>query len=370
MTSRSIAVVILSLTVASCGSTEPESFIDISGRLERSATVTLSASFNGMVLPDSEVDWTAEPLTAVAFGDSGTAVLVETGAVTLVARASRRTVTRDIDIAVPPTIVFDLLRDGNRDIYRVALDGQDTMRLTADFGEDGDPTAAGNTVVFVSFRDGNGELYRTQLAGGTPERLTSTDEPEGTPALSRDGASLAHTRHVAGVFKLWVRSMESGIAARVTDSLGFPGSIETSPTWSPSGDSTVFVSTHAGTADLFTYTSLDSTFAPLGSNSLSSADVEPAWSADGEWVAFASDRTGDTEIYAYELASGDLVRLTDRPGPDGRPAWLDDGRLVYVEWTGGNARLRWLDPAYPGVSHDIDIGLGDPDNPTGVAGEG
>jgi Tol biopolymer transport system component len=83
-------------------------------------------------------------------------------------------------------------------------------------------------------------------------------------------------------------------------------------------------------------------------------------------VAFATDRTGDTEIYLLEVATGALSRLTDRPGDDGQPAWVADGRLVYVAWISGSPRLRWLDPAAPDQVHDIDVGPGEPRHPAGV----
>src|SRR3989441_4332489 len=60
------------------------------------------------------------------------------------------------NVAAPPAIVFDWLRNGNRDIYRAALDGTDTLRLTSDPGDDQHPTERAGTVVFTSYRDGNG----------------------------------------------------------------------------------------------------------------------------------------------------------------------------------------------------------------------
>ncbi len=175
--------------------------------------VTLSASFEGTLLADSAVTWTAEPAGAVMFLGGGIATLAQVGQVTLSAHAAVGTGERTITVATPPTIVFDLLRDGNRDIYRVALDGGDLARLTTDPGDDGDPTAVGDRVVFVSYRDGNGELYATSLSGGAPTRLTFTDVAEAGPALSRDGAWLAYTRTDGGVPKLWVSLSNGGGAS-------------------------------------------------------------------------------------------------------------------------------------------------------------
>jgi Tol biopolymer transport system component len=356
-----------SVLVACGDTTGPDVLaIEVAGRLERSSVVALSARFEGTLLPDSAVTWTAEPAGAVAFFGGDSAALAQAGQVTFTAHAAVGTGSTTIPVATPPTIVFDLLRDGNRDIYRAALDGMDLVRLTTDPGDDGDPTAVGDRVVFVSYRDGNGELYAMPLEGGAPTRLTFTDAAEAGPALSSDGAWLAYTRSDGGVPKLWVSRSDGGAAARVTGSFGFPGSIEASPSWAPSGARLAFVSTAEGTADLFTYTVSTAAFAPLVPDSASRAEVEPAWSPDGAWVAFATDRPGDTEIYLLEVATGELRRLTNRPESDGQPTWVPDGRLVYVAWTGGSPRLRWLDPQVPNEVHDIDVGPGEPRHPAGV----
>jgi Tol biopolymer transport system component len=293
-------------------------------------------------------------------------MLLEAGSITISANAGTESGTITVDIAVPPTIVFDLLKNGNRDIYRASLDGKDTVRLTSDLGDDSDPTVAGDVVVFVSFRDGNGELYMTSLEGGPPTRLTSTDVAEASPALSPDTTLLAYTRSEAGVPKLWIAASDGSNAGRVTADFGFAGSIETSPSWEPNGERVVFVSTSEGTADIFTHTVSTGSFSLLVPDSAFRAEVEPAWNPDGSQVAFATDRTGDTEVYLIQVASGALTRLTNRPGPDGQPTWVGDGRLVYVAWVEGTPRLRWIDPASPNTVHDIDIGSGEPGHPSGT----
>ncbi|MYY87348.1 amidohydrolase family protein [Streptomyces sp. SID335] len=76
-------------------------------------------------------------------------------------------------------------------------------------------------------------------------------------------------------------------------------------------------------------------------------DRGPAWSPDGSRIAFASERGGDPvrggsyRIHVLDLASGDIVRVTGRPGQDGPlqdgpwedfdPTWSPDGeRLLFV----------------------------------------
>src|SRR6184192_1952340 len=91
------------------------------------------------------------------------------------------------NVAAPPAIVFDWLRNCNRDIYRATLDGKDTIRLTSSPGDDQYPTERAGTVVFTSYRDGNGELYAVPSSGGATRRLATTTANETQPALSPAG---------------------------------------------------------------------------------------------------------------------------------------------------------------------------------------
>src|SRR5438128_2480216 len=70
------------------------------------------------------------------------------------------------NVIAPPVIVFDWLRNGNRDIYRAALDGKDIVRLTSDPGDDQHPTERAGTVVFTSYRDGTLVAFASTRAGG------------------------------------------------------------------------------------------------------------------------------------------------------------------------------------------------------------
>src|SRR2546429_9942 len=107
--------------------------------------------------------------------------------------------------AAPPAVVFDWMRNGNRDIYRAALDGRDVVRLTSDPGDDQHPTERAGAVVFTSYRDGHAQLYAVAATGGgTARRLTNTAFNETQPALSPDGTKIAYLTDSSGVPKLWL----------------------------------------------------------------------------------------------------------------------------------------------------------------------
>ena len=261
----------------------------------------------------------------------------------------------------PPVIVFDWMRNGNRDIYRAGLDGKDTVRLTSNSGDDQHPTERAGVVVFTSYRDGNGELYvvPSRGGGGPEQRLTTTTANETQPALSPDGRHIAYLSDESGVPKLWMSAADGTNPQPLTAGFGFAGSIEASPSWAPSGDRIVFVSTANGRAGLFILTlGGGGTPTPLVADSNHTA-VEPSWSPDGRLVAFASDRAGVTNIFTVDVATLQIRQITTDAITAGQPAWLADGRLVYTSWSGGTPRLRWRDTTVSGSSVTIDLGTGD-----------
>ena len=260
-------------------------------------------------------------------------------------------------IAAPPVIVFDWLRNGNRDIYRAALDGTNTVRLTSNPGDDQYPTERAGTVVFTSYRDGNGELYAVPSTGGAEQRLTTTAANETQSALSPDGRHIAYLSDESGVPKLWMCAADGTNPQPLTAGFGFAGSIEASPSWAPSGDRLVFVSTANGRAGLFILTIGGGAPTPLVSDS--NTAVEPSWSPDGRLVAFASDRAGVTNIFTVDVQTLQIRQLTTDAVTAGQPAWLADGRFVYTSWSGGAPRLRWRDTTASGSPVTIDLGTGD-----------
>ena len=57
-------------------------------------------------------------------------------------------------------------------------------------------------------------------------------------------------------------------------------------------------------------------------------DAEPTVSPDGRYVVFTSTRSGDLELWRYELATGDLLQLTDGLGYDGGAFFSPDSKQI------------------------------------------
>ena len=57
-------------------------------------------------------------------------------------------------------------------------------------------------------------------------------------------------------------------------------------------------------------------------------DAEPTVSPDGRYVVFTSTRSGDLELWRYELATGDLLQLTDGLGYDGGAFFSPDSEQI------------------------------------------
>ena len=339
----------------------PSVVLTAEGRLERGSTVTFGATLEGAVIPPAEVALTFIPANAAEVTGPGQVRLLRDGSVEVRATSRGRTGTTRLTVAMPPIVVFDMMVSGNRDLYKIALDGGDFTRLTEHSGDDRDPTAAAGRIVFTSYRAGNAELYAVPLAGGTETRLTTTPGGESSPALSRDGQRLAYSYDGTGIAKLWTASGTATGAAPAAPSFGYDGSVDSSPTWAPDGNRLAFMSTASGSADIW---QLSLGGQPTLLSGTSAPDVDPAWSSDGQYVSFVSTRDGTPELYLFTVATGQVSRLTTRAGTEGDAAWTSDGRLVFLEFAGNEVTaLRWMDPTQPGTVNAIAV----PGNPRRLA---
>lgn len=192
---------------------------------------------------------TFQPADAVVFDSASKKFqFVKLGDVTVT--VSTEQLTSTITVVEAQTIVFDMVVNGNRDIYSQTIFGFNFTRLTTDPADDVDPTASKGKLVFTSYRDGNAELYSKPLDGSAPEtRLTSTPANETDAELSPDGTHLAYVRDDGGVSRIWIADAQNANATLLTNAAGATN--EGHPRWYETSDYLLMTSTALGGTSIF-----------------------------------------------------------------------------------------------------------------------
>ena len=114
------------------------------------------------------------------------------------------------------TVVFHGYRNGNWDIWQVAVAGGEPRALTSDAFDDREPqyAADGKGVVFSSDRGGSYDIWRVEVDSGELVQLTQTDADSHSPAINTQGV-LAYVTNGAG--SALVQVLENGETSTLTE---------------------------------------------------------------------------------------------------------------------------------------------------------
>lgn len=145
-------------------------------------------------------------------------------------------------------LAFTSDRQGSDEIFVLDLENPqaEPTRLTWDQGNNSSPNWSpdGQFLVFASRRNGQSDLYQRELATGKETRLTASDEDEVDPRWSPDGSRILF-QTVEGRYRegrLGILELSSGQRTM----LGHLGGSLHQASWSPRGDSIVYLDYRSG----------------------------------------------------------------------------------------------------------------------------
>ena len=234
---------------------------------------------------------------------------------------------------------YDIMTDRARShLWIINTDGSEHRPLYSDANNYSSPrwSPDGRRLAFISSAAGSPQLFVRWMDSGQTALLTNLTETPGNLTWSPDGRSLAFTQRVTAPPPLLATAPEkpegANWAAPVTliDSVVYRADGEG---YLKNGFSHVFiVPTDGGAPRQLTSGNFNHdsklAFTPDGRKLLLSANRNADWEYD----------SAESEIFALDIDSGALTALTHRKGPDNSPAVSPDGRLV--AYTGFDDRLQ------------------------------
>jgi hypothetical protein len=263
-----------------------------------------------------------------------------------------------------PMVAFDMEQDGNRDVYRVNVDGTDLVRLTTQTGVDMSPTVQNDRMVWVSYRNRNAELYTKPITGGSDVRLTTTSWNETEPSFSGLGR-LAFISDETGMPRVW-ESDGDGLNRALVPSSGHAGAIVARPRWQ-NENFLVYVSSGFGFADIFRVHRTNggaTRFMPTTGQ----RNGDPSFNSDASLMAFVSTRDNATQadVWVYNRITTELTRITNRADADFQPTFLHDNSVAWIQRTGSTYHMRYRSAAgNQGIEYMIPLPA-EPRNPAGI----
>jgi dipeptidyl aminopeptidase/acylaminoacyl peptidase len=213
-------------------------------------------------------------------------------------------------------------------------------------------------------------LWTIGFNGEDHKPLTSGKSGYGNVVWSPNGNRIAYTSSEEGSSQIFVRWMDSGVSASLTNLTESPGNLR----WSPDGSMLLFSKfvpanssqriaqlpsppegaeweKPAQVIDDVVYRRDGGGYAEKGYNHIFVISAEggsprqlthgdydhgsATWAPDGNHIIFTADRTGNADldpnneqIYEMNIETGEMTQITDKRGPHSNPRISPDGKLI------------------------------------------
>jgi dipeptidyl aminopeptidase/acylaminoacyl peptidase len=263
--------------------------------------------------------------------------------------------------------------------YSLADTAKNTLKLedvfSLEYASGLDITNDGETVYFVrNYMDIQNDKKRGNIWKVTKNKVmtpvTNGLHADYSPTLSPDESKLAYISTASGAAQIHIKWLNTGQTGQMTHLTGSPSNLS----WSPDGKMLAFSQFVKGTPkspvnlsgkpegakwadsaifidDLF-YRADGAGYIPAGNSQifvlsadggtprqLTQGEFDHAgsisWSRDSKAIVFSANLRPDSDleltddnVYKVDVASGDMLQLTDRIGPDNSPLVSPDGKLI------------------------------------------
>jgi dipeptidyl aminopeptidase/acylaminoacyl peptidase len=226
-------------------------------------------------------------------------------------------------------VSHDIMTDrARRNLWLVNADGTNNRPLRSETKSFMSPrwSPDGTRLAYVSAAEGTPQLYVRWMDSGQTALLTNLVQAPGAIAWSPDGKSIAFTQLVPTSKPPLAKAPEKPEGATWAP----PVKVIDAVVWRADGEGFLqpgynhlfIVSAEGGTARQLTEGDFNDdgplSFTPDSRHIVFSSNRGPDWERDPQ----------DGEIYSVEIASGKLTQLTSRDGPDNSPVVSPDGRKI------------------------------------------
>ena len=245
-------------------------------------------------------------------------------------------------VAEDEWIVFTSNRSGNGDLYALHLETRELTQVTRSSHKEGGARydRARNRIIYQRFEEQPGRVVL--MSGG--EELFVDPNGDTSPAWSPVGDQIVYVSNDDGNDNLKLAQADG----RGEQYLSRDRLTDRYPAWSPDGQRIVWARRLESGWDLHI---MDVNVNPPVWHRLTEKQTyvgHPSWSPDGRFIAYDTMVEGQTEIEMIEIETGEVTRLTSRPGNDLVPSWSSDQRKMAfagVDKETGNWDVWMLDLA-------------------------